>query len=121
MSPTWAAILGAGLASGLGAIGSGIGEGLVAKSGCEGIARQPLGATRVTNVMLLGMAVTETTAIYGLLIACILIFKSFPAAGIHCRIHGSPGCRAMYGYRRHRPRDRRRLCRAECRKMDRPQ
>ena len=37
-----------------GAIGSGIGEGLVAKSGCEGIARQPLGATRVTNVMLLG-------------------------------------------------------------------
>jgi ATP synthase F0 subunit c len=80
VSPTWAAILGAGLASGLGAIGSGIGEGLVAKSGCEGIARQPLGATRVTNVMLLGMAVTETTAIYGLLIACILIFKSFPAA-----------------------------------------
>jgi len=80
ISPTWAAIIGAGLASGFGAIGSGIGEGLVAKSGCEGIARQPLGATRTTNVMLLGMAVTETTAIYGLLIACILIFKSFPAA-----------------------------------------
>jgi len=80
ISPTWAAILGAGFASGFGAIGSGIGEGLVAKSGCEGIARQPLGAVRTTNVMLLGMAVTETTAIYGLLIACILIFKSFPAA-----------------------------------------
>jgi len=80
ISPTWAAILGVGFASGFGAIGSGIGEGLVAKSGCEGIARQPLGAVRTTNVMLLGMAVTETTAIYGLLIACILIFKSFPAA-----------------------------------------
>lgn len=80
VSPTWAAIIGAGLASGFGAIGSGIGEGLVAKSGCEGIARQPLGANRTTNVMLLGMAVTETTAIYGLLIACILIFKTFPAA-----------------------------------------
>jgi len=80
VSPTWAAIIGAGFAAGLGAIGSGIGEGLVAKSGCEGIARQPLAATRTTNVMLLGMAVTETTAIYGLLIACILIFKSFPAA-----------------------------------------
>lgn len=80
ISPTWAAILGAGFASGFGAIGSGIGEGLVAKSGCEGIARQPSGATRITNTMLLGMAVTETTAIYGLLIACVLIFKVFPPA-----------------------------------------
>jgi len=68
VSPTWAAILGAGLASGLAAIGAGIGSGLVAESGCEGIARQPESASTVTNVMLLGQAVTQTTAIYGLLI-----------------------------------------------------
>jgi F-type H+-transporting ATPase subunit c len=80
VSPTWAAILGAGLASGLGAIGSGLGGGLVAKSSCEGIARQPLCATPVTNVMLLGQAVTQTTAIYGLLISFVLMFKGFAPA-----------------------------------------
>jgi len=78
--PTWASVLGAGLASGLGAIGSGIGEGLVAESGCEGIARQPEAVASVTNTMLLGMAVTETTAIYGLLVAFILMFKDFPSS-----------------------------------------
>ncbi len=77
VSPTWAAILGAGLASGLGAIGSGLGGGLVAGASCDGIARQPKSATTVTNVMLLGQAVTQTTAIYGLLISFILMFKTF--------------------------------------------
>lgn len=80
VSPTWAAILGAGLASGLGAIGSGLGGGLVAQTSCDGVARQPLTTTPVTNVMLLGQAVTQTTAIYGLLVAFILMFKSFPAS-----------------------------------------
>jgi ATP synthase F0 subunit c len=79
VNPTWAAILGAGLASGLGAIGSGLGGGLVAEASCEGISRQPLSVTPVTNVMLLGQAVTQTTAIYGLLVSFILMFKVFPA------------------------------------------
>ena len=78
-SPTWAAVLGAGLATGLGAIGSGLGGGLVAGASCEGVARTPSSASVVTNVMLLGQAVTQTTAIYGLLISFILMFKGFPA------------------------------------------
>ncbi|MCF8068268.1 MAG: ATP synthase F0 subunit C [Desulfobacterales bacterium] len=82
VSPTWAAILGAGLASGLGAIGSGLGGGLVAGASCDGISRQPLAATPVTNVMLLGQAVTQTTAIYGLLVSFILMFKTFPATDL---------------------------------------
>lgn len=80
LSPTWAAILGAGLASGLGAIGSGLGGGLVAETSCQGVARQPKTVTPVTNVMLLGQAVTQTTAIYGLLVSFILMFKTFPAS-----------------------------------------
>ncbi|MBL0717118.1 MAG: ATP synthase F0 subunit C [Desulfosarcina sp.] len=79
LSPTWAALMGAGFASGIGAIGSGIGEGLVAEAACAGIARQPSAAAPVTNMMLLGQAVTETTAIYGLLISFIMMFKVFPA------------------------------------------
>ncbi len=78
IAPTWAAILGAGFAAGFGAIGSGVGGGLVAQTSCEGIARQPASAGPVTNIMLLGQAVTQTTAIYGLLIAFILLFRGFP-------------------------------------------
>lgn len=78
LSPTWAAILGAGISTGLSAIGPGIGGGLVAKASCEGVARHPANAAPVTNLMLLGQAVTQTTAIYGLLISFILIFRVFP-------------------------------------------
>ena len=78
-SPIWAAIIGAGLASGIGAIGSGIGEGLVAESGCEGIARQPSSATPVTNIMSISNLIPKTTAIYGFLVSVILMFKTFPA------------------------------------------
>jgi ATP synthase F0 subunit c len=79
ISPTWAAILGAGFASGFGAIGSGLGDGLVAGACCEGTARQPMAAKAVLSVMFLGMAVTETTAIYGLLVSFILIFREHVA------------------------------------------
>ncbi len=76
VNPTWAAILGAGLASGLSAIGSGLGGGLVAKASGEGVARKPEAAGPVTNVMLLGQAVTQTKAVYGMLVAFILMFKA---------------------------------------------
>jgi F-type H+-transporting ATPase subunit c len=76
-SPTWAAMLGAGLSTGLSAIGSGIGGGFVAQASCEGIARQPKSVGPVTNIMLLGQAISQTPAILGLLIAFILIFKRF--------------------------------------------
>lgn len=79
-SPTWAAVLGAGLATGLSAIGSGIGGGLVARASCEGIARQPRSAGPVTNIMLLGQAISQTPAILGLLVGFILIFKGFPGS-----------------------------------------
>ncbi len=79
--PTWAAVLGAGLSTGLSAIGAGVGSGMVAQSSCEGVARQPNAATVTTNSMLLGQAITQTTAIYGLLIGFILLFKSHAASG----------------------------------------
>ncbi len=79
LCPTWAAVLGAGLATGLGAVGSGLGGGLVAGASCDGVARTPSAASSVTNVMLLGQAVTQTTAIYGLLVSFILMFKTFDA------------------------------------------
>lgn len=79
LAPTWAAILGAGISTGLSTIGSGIGGGLIARESCLGMSRQPLTATTLTNTMLLGQAVTQTPAIYGLLISFMLIFSSSPA------------------------------------------
>lgn len=55
---------------------------MVAEASCEGIARQPLTQSPVTNVMLLAQAVTQTTAIYALLVSFILMFKKFPATDL---------------------------------------
>lgn len=69
-----AALLGAGLCMGLGAIGPGIGEGVVGGKACEGIARQPELQGPLTRTMLLADAIAETTGIYSLIIALLLIF-----------------------------------------------
>jgi F-type H+-transporting ATPase subunit c len=80
LQPTWAALIGAGLSTGLAAIGSGYGGGLAAGASCESIARQPMAAGQVTTTMLVGQAVAQTPSIFGLLVSFILMFKSFPAA-----------------------------------------
>ncbi|MHC4251692.1 MAG: ATP synthase F0 subunit C [Planctomycetota bacterium] len=70
----WAArYLGAGICMGIGAIGPGIGEGYAAGRACEGISRRPEEAGLLTRTMLVGQAVSETTGIYSLLIAFLLI------------------------------------------------
>ncbi|HAV43235.1 TPA: ATP synthase F0 subunit C [bacterium] len=69
-----AALLGAGLCMGIGAIGPAVGEGYAAGRALEGIARQPELAGLLTRTMLLGQAVSETTGIYSLVIALLLIF-----------------------------------------------
>jgi ATP synthase F0 subunit c len=76
--PTWAALVGAGLSTGLAAIGSGYGGGLAAGASCEGIARQPGSVGNVTTTMLVGQAVAQTPSIFGLLVSFILMFKAFP-------------------------------------------
>ena len=66
--------LGAGLCMGMGALGPGIGEGFAAGKACEGIARAPEHAALLTRTMLVGQAVSESTGIYSLVIALLLIF-----------------------------------------------
>jgi len=69
-----AALLGAGICMGAGAIGPGIGEGVVGGKACEGIARQPELQGVLTRTMLIADAIAETTGIYALVIALLLIF-----------------------------------------------
>ena len=67
------AFIGAGIAVGLAAIGPGIGEGYAAGRACEGVSRRPDQAALLTRTMLIGQAVSESTSIYGLVVALILI------------------------------------------------
>lgn len=65
--------LGAGLAM-IAGIGPGIGEGHAVAKACEAIGRQPESKGAVTTTMLMGCAVAETTGLYALVIAILLIF-----------------------------------------------
>ena len=59
----------AGLAIGLGAIGPGIGIGLIGMKAVEAIGRNPEAQPKILPAMLLGMAFAEAIAIYPLVIA----------------------------------------------------
>ena len=65
--------LGAGCAM-IAGIGPGIGEGYAVGKACEIIGRQPECKGSVTTTMLMGCAVAETTGLYALVIAILLIF-----------------------------------------------
>ncbi len=65
--------LGAGLAM-IAGIGPGIGEGNAVAKACEAIGRQPECKSEVTTTMLMGCAVAETTGLYALVIAILLLF-----------------------------------------------
>ncbi|MBE6537146.1 MAG: ATP synthase F0 subunit C [Ruminococcaceae bacterium] len=66
--------IGAALCMGIGAIGPGIGEGIAVGRALEGMARQPEMAGTLRTNMILGCAITETTGIYSLVIALLLLF-----------------------------------------------
>lgn len=65
--------LGAGMAM-IAGIGPGIGEGNAVAKACEAIGRQPESKGAVTSTMLMGCAIAETTGLYALVIAILLIF-----------------------------------------------
>ncbi|MDF9825720.1 F-type H+-transporting ATPase subunit c [Breznakia sp. PF5-3] len=67
------AVLGAGIAM-IGGLGSGIGQGIAAGKGAEAVGRNPEAAGKIRSIMVLGIALAETTGIYALVIALLLIF-----------------------------------------------
>ncbi|RUM28283.1 MAG: ATP synthase F0 subunit C [Aquifex sp.] len=66
--------LGAGLAIGLAGLGAGVGMGHAVRGTQEGVARNPNAGGRLQTLMFIGLAFIETIALYGLLIAFILLF-----------------------------------------------
>lgn len=67
--------IGAGLAM-IAGIGPGIGQGYAAGKATEAVGRQPEAQGDITRTLLLGDAVAETTGIYGLVVAMILLFAN---------------------------------------------
>lgn len=59
----------AALAIGLGALGPGLGIGLIGMKAMEAIGRNPEAQSKILPAMLLGMAFAEAIAIYALVIA----------------------------------------------------
>lgn len=62
------------LAIGLGALGPGIGVGLIGKGAMEAIGRNPEAAGKIQTAMILAIAFAEAIAIYALVVALILKF-----------------------------------------------
>ncbi|MFC1837004.1 ATP synthase F0 subunit C [Thermodesulfobacteriota bacterium] len=67
-------VLAAGLAIGLGAIGSGIGMGTAIGGACEGTSRNPEAGGKILTTMIIGLAMIESLTIYALVIALILLY-----------------------------------------------
>jgi F-type H+-transporting ATPase subunit c len=67
-------LLAAGLAIGLGAIGPGIGVGLLAMGALQAIGRNPEAQGQIQTNMFIGIAFAEAIAIYALVISLILLF-----------------------------------------------
>lgn len=68
-----ASAIGAGLAV-IAGIGPGVGQGYAAGQGAAAVGRNPGAKGDITSTMLLGQAVAETTGLYGLLVAMLLLF-----------------------------------------------
>lgn len=66
--------IGAAIAMGVGAIGPGIGLGILVSKALEAIGRNPEASSKIQPVMILGMAFTEAVAIYALVVALIIKF-----------------------------------------------
>ena len=69
-----AKLIGAAIAMGVGAIGPGIGLGILASKALEAIGRNPEAQSKVQTTMILAIAVTEAVAIYALVIALMILF-----------------------------------------------
>ena len=68
-------MIGAGIAV-LCCMGAGLGMGIATSKAVESVARQPEASNKINQILLLGLALAESTAIYGFVIALMIVGKS---------------------------------------------
>lgn len=70
------AVLGCCLAIAIAAFGTGIGQGLGLSRACEGVARNPGAAGKITTTLIIGLAMIESLCIYALVVVLIVLFMN---------------------------------------------
>lgn len=71
-----AAYIGAAITMAIGTIGPALGQGMVGTKACEMIGKNPENTSQIRTAMLMSMSLIETSAIYALVVALLLIFLS---------------------------------------------
>jgi F-type H+-transporting ATPase subunit c len=69
-------VVAAGIGMGLGSFGTGIGQGLAIQKAVEGVARNPGASGKIMTIMLIGLAMIESLAIYVFVVAMIILFAN---------------------------------------------
>ena len=69
-------VFGACICMGIGSIGSALGEGRVAASALTAMAQQPDESSRIRSTMFVAITMVETTALYALLIAFLVLYAN---------------------------------------------
>jgi F-type H+-transporting ATPase subunit c len=69
-------LLGAGLAIGVGAVGAGLGLGQATSGASNAVGRNPEAQGKIMLTMMVGMAMTESVAIYALVISLVMLFAN---------------------------------------------
>jgi len=69
-------IVSAAFAVAFGAIGPALGEGRSVAAAMDALARQPEAASTISRTLFVGLAMIETTAIYCLVVALLLLFAN---------------------------------------------
>jgi F-type H+-transporting ATPase subunit c len=75
-----ASIVAAGLTMAAGAVGAAVGESRIGAAAMDALARQPDEAGSITRTLFVSLAMVESTAIFCLVVALILLFAN-PFAG----------------------------------------
>lgn len=69
-------ILAAGLCMGIGALGTGIGMGNATAGASDAVGRNPQSQGKIMLTMMVGLAMTESIAIYALVVTLILLYAN---------------------------------------------
>jgi len=68
--------LAAGGCMAIGALAAALGEGMLAAKAMEGIGRNPEAQGKIFSTMIIGMSIIESTAIFTLVVALIILFAA---------------------------------------------
>ena len=71
-------VIAAAFGMAIGSFGTGLGQGIAVSKAVEGVARNPGASGKIMTIMLIGLAMIESLAIYVLVVAMLIIFGVGP-------------------------------------------